>query len=357
MAILINNQALKEIDLKKIEHYVSGVADNNEKAWVESMFLSGEDNETLRHFLEKDWNLSMRDSSAVDVDLSHLLDRVHHLIRIGEQKKKQTIFHRFMKTYSKIAAILLVPLMVAGGLLYGYLTSQEKKLPDQQVSTTIYAPMGSRVSFNLPDGTTGMLNSGSHISYSVPFSSNRQIDMVGEGWFEVTKDDKHPFEINTGNSTITVLGTSFNLSAYPSENYVEVVLRDGQVEFHDNTSNIKVKMDPSERLVLRNGKISRVVTDPSKYSAWTKGRMIFNNDPMAEVARRIERWYNVTVILADKELEKYSFRGTFEDDKLDEVFRLLALTSPIKYKITPRKLLPDGTFEKEKVTIYLKKRV
>jgi ferric-dicitrate binding protein FerR (iron transport regulator) len=138
---------------------------------------------------------------------------------------------------------------------------------------------------------------------------------------------------------------------------VEVVLRDGQVEFHDNTSNIKVKMDPSERLVLRNGKISRVVTDPSKYSAWTKGRMIFNNDPMAEVARRIERWYNVTVILADKELEKYSFRGTFEDDKLDEVFRLLALTSPIKYKITPRKLLPDGTFEKEKVTIYLKKRV
>jgi len=75
---------------------------------------------------------------------------------------------------------------------------------------------------------------------------------------------------------------------------------------------------------------------------------------MVEVARRIERWYNVKVILADKELEKYSFRGTFEDDKLEDVFRLLAMTSPIKYKITPRTLLPDGSYEKEIVTVSLK---
>ena len=356
---------MKENDLERIEqrveqrieHYVNGVADDKEKAWVESLFIKGEENEILHRTLEKDWNISLLDSGSADVDLSHLLDRVHHIIRKNEQKKRETFLNRFARAYRKIAAILLLPLMVAGGLLYGYLTNQKEELPDQQVSSTIYAPMGARVSFNLPDGTTGMLNSGSHISYSVPFCSNRQIDMVGEAWFEVTKDDKHPFEINTGNSTITVLGTSFNLSAYPSENYVEVVLRDGQVEFRENISNRKVTITPSERLVLRNGKISRAVTDPSKYSAWTKGRMIFNNDPMAEVARRIERWYNVTVILADKELEKYSFRGTFEDDKLEEVFRLLALTSPIKYKITPRKLLPDGTFEKQKVTIYLKKRV
>lgn len=76
---------------------------------------------------------------------------------------------------------------------------------------------------------------------------------------------------------------------------------------------------------------------------------------MDEVARRIERWYNVKVVLADKELEKYSFRATFEDDTLEDVLRFLSMTSPIKYKITPRELMSDGTYKKELITIYLKK--
>jgi len=87
----------------------------------------------------------------------------------------------------------------------------------------------------------------------------------------------------------------------------------------------------------------------------TEGKLVFRGDPMDEVARRIERWYNVKIELADKELEKYSFRATFEDDKLEDVLHFLCMTSPIRYQITSRKLLEDGTYEKEKVTIYLKK--
>jgi transmembrane sensor len=227
---------------------------------------------------------------------------------------------------------------------------------EQQVSSSIYAPLGARVSFNLPDGTTGMLNSGSHLSYSLPFTNNRQVKLEGEAWLEVKRDENHPFEISTGNSTVKVLGTSFNMSAYPAENYVEVVLQQGKVEFLDNKGDEKVTMLPSERLVFKNGNISKSVTDPAKYNAWTEGKLVFRGDPVAEVARRIERWYNVKVELADLELEKYSFRATFEDDKLEEVLRLLSMTSPIRYQITPRMLLADGTYEKEKVTICLKKR-
>jgi transmembrane sensor len=349
---------LKETDLEKIERYVSGVADESERAWVESLFLNGEDDNSLRFLIEKDWYSVLRDPTPSEVDLSHLLDRVHHMIRVKEQQKKSTVTRRFIRGYMKAAAILLLPLMVAGGLVYRYLSDQDIPIPitDQQVSSTIHAPLGSRVSFNLPDGTTGMLNSGSQLTFNTPFNANRQIHLEGEAWLKVTRDEQHPFQVNTDNSTIRVLGTNFNLSAYPAENYVEVVLQEGQVEFHDNASTKKVTMAPSERLVFKSGKISRSVTDPSKYLAWTEGRMVFNNDPMAEVARRIERWYNVQVVLADKELEQYSFRGTFEDDKLEEVFRLLSLTSPICYKITPRKLQSDGTYEKEKVTIYIKKK-
>jgi len=346
---------LKENDFEKIERYIVGQADDAEKVWVESLFLNGEDNYTLRHLLKNDWYLMLSDTSLSEVNLNHLLDRVHHIIRKNETLKRQKPLQKFIRIYMKAAAILLLPLLVAGGLVYSYFGNQGKTTTDRQVISTIYAPLGSRVSFNLPDGTVGMLNSGSYLSYSIPFNNNREVNLEGEAWFEVSRDENHPFEISTGNSTVKVLGTSFNVSAYPAENYVEVVLQQGKVEFQDNKGDEKVTLLPSERLVFQDGNISKSVTDPAKYNAWTEGKLVFRSDPMAEVARRIERWYNVKVELADQELEKYSFRATFLDDTLEEVLRCLSMTSPIRYSITtPRELMQDGTYKKEEVTIYLK---
>ena len=346
---------LKQEDIEKIEQYIKGLSTDMEKANVESLFLNGEENNDLRYLLKKDWDILTCDNSPSEVNLNHLLDRVHHIIRKNETLKRQKPFQKLVRIYMKAAAILLLPLLIAGGMVYSFTGIHSKTITDRQVSSIIYAPLGARVSFNLPDGTTGMLKSGSRLSYDLPFNNNRQIKLEGEAWLEVFHDEKHPFEISTGTSKVKVLGTSFNLSAYPAENYVEVVLQKGKVEFQNNISDEKVTMIPSERLVSQNGNISKSLTDPSKYNAWTEGRLIFRGDPMAEVVRRIERWYNVKVELADKELEKYSFRATFEDDKLEEVLRFLSMTSPIKCKITPRVMLPDGTYEKEKVTIYLKK--
>jgi ferric-dicitrate binding protein FerR (iron transport regulator) len=345
---------LKETDLEKLRRYSEGLADEGEKAWVESQFLNGEENPAFRHHLEIEWNALLRDSSQPEVDLNHLLDRVHHMIHTREDLKKRTLMNRFTRIYMRIAAIMVIPLMVAGGLIYFQLSGKEKAVPEKPVVSTIFAPRGARVSFVLPDGTSGMLNSNSKLTYSMPFSPDRQIDLEGEAWFDVFRDEHHPFEIRTGNSSVKVLGTTFNMMAYPDENYVEVVLQSGAVDFIDKAGNNIATVHPSERLVFRGGKVSKNAADPAKYVGWTRGRMIFNNDPMGEVARRIERWYNVEVVLADRELENYSFRGTFEDDRLDEVFRLLSMTSPITYKITPRRLLPDGTYQKEKVTIHLK---
>jgi ferric-dicitrate binding protein FerR (iron transport regulator) len=345
----------KNEDIQKIVHYIEGQASPEEREWVEALFVKGEENSTLRHMLEKDWNAHVRDNAQSDVDLTHLLDRVHHIIQKNEYRKKNAVTSRITRVYMRIAAILLIPLMVGAGLVYRFVLQEPEVKPEQLVTSSIYAPMGARVSFNLPDGSTGMLNSGSRLTYTEPFNSLRQVQLEGEAWFDVTRDEHHPFEISTGQSKVKVLGTSFNVMAYPAENYIEIVLKEGKVDFLDADGNRISTVNKSERMIYRGGEISKCVTDPSKYIAWTKGRMIFNNDPMAEVARRIERWYNVKIQLADKELEKYSFRGTFEDDSLEEVMRFLAMTSPIRYKITPRKMLADGTYEKEKVTIYLKR--
>lgn len=345
---------LKENDLEKIERYINGQSDNKEKAWVESLFLNGEDNFALKQSLERDWNQTLKNSSSAGVELNHLLDRIHHKIRKNESLKRQKPVQKLIRLYIRVAAILLIPLMVAGGLYYRHQGNRNKILADL-VNSTIFAPMGSRVTFNLPDGTKGMLNSGSQLSYSLPFDKNRTVTLNGEAWFEVSHDEEHPFEINTGTSKVKVLGTSFDLSAYPEENYVEVVLQEGKVEFQDNTSDEKVTILPSERLVFKNGTISKSLTDPEKYNAWTEGMLVFRGDPMSEVARRIERWYNVEVVLSDQKLENYSFRATFLDDTLEEVLHCLSLTSPISYNISQREQLPDGTYKKEIVTIYLKK--
>ena len=210
---------MKENNFDKIERYINGEADDNEKARVEYLFLNGEDNYTLRNLLEKEWDIMLRDTSPSEVNLIHLLDRVHHIIRKKETMKRQKPIQKFIQVYMKAAAILLLPLLIAGALVYSYMGNHGKSISDQQVSTMIYAPLGARVSFNLPDGTKGMLNSGSQLTYSLPFTNNREIKLEGEGWFEVSHDENHPFEINTGNSKVKVQGTSFNISAYPVENY------------------------------------------------------------------------------------------------------------------------------------------
>jgi len=345
---------LKQEAIEKIDRYIKGVADDSEKKFVESLLSDGESNLYLRNCLEKEWNSLIQKEASSEIDLNPLLDRIHHIIRKNETQKPLKPVQKLLRIYMKVAAVLLIPLMVAGALIYSYVSDRQQLIQKESTSAGIFAPMGSRVSFSLPDGTKGMLNSGSRLDYSVPFTSDRKVKLEGEAWFEVSKDEEHPFEITAGSSVVKALGTSFNISAYPAENYIEVVLNSGKVEYKNSISEDGTILMPSERLVSYFGKISKSVVDPEKYNGWTEGKLVFRGDPMAEVARRIERWYNVKINIADKELEKYSFRATFQDDSLEDVLKFLSMTSPIRYKISKRKLISDGTITKEEVTIYKK---
>ena len=347
----IGMKMLERNEIERISRYINGMADSSDIVWVENLFSYGHNNQELKHHLENDWKNELPGESTSDVDLNIMLDRVHHLIRKKESQKRKALVHRMVIVYMKVAAVLLLPLVVAGSFYFYLNNTPHGQAADQMVNSEIYAPMGSRVSFNLPDGTTGWLNSGSKLTYSLPFSENRKVSLEGEAWFDVFHNEKRPFEISAGSSKIKVLGTSFNVSAYSEEKYVEVVLQNGKVAFSGNIKSDEVILKPSERLVLRDNKLEVNTVDPSKYKGWTDGKLIFRGDDMAEVARRIERWYDVKVEIADHDLVHFSFRATFKDDSLEEVLKLLSMTSPINYKIIPRQQLQDGTYEKEKVIL------
>jgi len=346
---------MNQSNTELIDRFVKGLTNEEENAEVERLFREGEDNEALRQKLLKDWESDYKPGILLDKNLRIVLDKIHYKIFKTEYLKQRKPLQHFIRIYSRAAAILLLPLIIAASLVFRFSSNRPDSGEDARTAAEIYAPLGSRVSFNLPDGTVGMLNSGSRLTYSLPFTRNRSISLEGESWFDVKSDADNPFVIDIGKATVRVLGTSFNVSAYPDQNYLEVVLKQGKVEFLDKSTEQVITMQPSERIVSQNGNVTKSVTDPEKYIGWTGGKLIFRGDPMSEVARRIERWYNVEVIIADKEIEKYSYRATFEDDNLDDVFRFLSMTSPITYEIKPRQMNPDGTYNKEEITLYMKK--
>ncbi len=339
---------LKKEDEDKLVRHLAGLADDADNDSVVALFADGESNRPLKIFLEEDWNKSFRENETGKADIGHLLDHIHHEINLKKTRRDSAILARFSSLYARAAAILLLPLIAFGGY---FLTRDKFRHDGQEVVSTIYAPQGSRVAFNLPDGTTGMLNSGSYLSYGTPFTGNRDVDLRGEAWFDVSHDKKHPFRVKAGDISLTVLGTSFNVNAYPEEDYVEVVLKEGKVSATHPGQKDQIEINPSERLLFHAGEITKSYADPVKYSAWREGKLMFRGDSMAEVARRLERWYNVRVEIKDKEIESYSFRGTFEDDQLEEVLKYLCMTSPLKYRIMPREILSDGTYSK--VTVIL----
>jgi ferric-dicitrate binding protein FerR (iron transport regulator) len=340
---------LNPLETELLRRYLEGDANSLETEWIENLFAKrGQDPELQRLVLES-WN-AMPDNAEIPMD--PLLPRVHNIIRLQQLEKRESIKNRFIYFYSRIAAVLLIPVLFALLWLNFFQKPATDVMVENGVTSTILAPLGSRVEFKLPDGTTGFLNSGSSLSYSTPFTSARKVKLEGEAWFDVYKDIHHPFSIEMGKSWVNVLGTSFNVSAYQDEKIIEVVLAEGSVEFSPNPSTPAVVLKPSERLVFNGEKITIEKTDPAKFRGWTGGKLIFRGDNMAEVARRLERWYNIEVEIADKALDGYIFRATFEDDSLQEVLRLLSMTSPIRYKVTPRQALDDGTWEKEKVTLY-----
>lgn len=347
---------IQQSDIEKLVRFSKGMSDAEETRYVYSLFAEKEDSDELKYYLKDEWKKFLETNEGLDYNLSHLLDSIHHRIHVIENRKKQSITRKIYRWYSVAAAVLMIPLLIAGGIWFTKEPAVETVyVTENPINSTIHAPLGSRISFDLPDGTKGWLNSGSSLEYQLPFGNNRQITVQGEAWLDVAKDDSNPFEIYAGRSKVKVLGTKFNLNAYPEENYVEVVLEEGKVEFTAPGINSEVEMKPNDRLIYSNNSVHVAETDPTKYAAWVEGKLMFRSDPLPVVARRIARWYNVEVDLMDKELEKDVIRGTFQDDSLEEVLQYISMTSPLRYRIIERKALDNGTYQKKKVLIYRKK--
>ncbi len=298
--------------------------------------------------------LLINEIKTVDVDSAYQ--------KITSRINTQSQFVRIITIITRIAAVLTLPLLA---FAIWSLFFQEKNLKPAENEVTWYeikSPAGMRSHIVLPDGTDLWLNAESKIRYGIPFiRENRQVELTGEAFLKVVKNENVPFVVNAGNMAVKVLGTQFNVKAYPDEEQLEVALTEGSVEFTGNLAEGKkatAKMVPNDFLAMNKstGKVRLENKNLNKYISWVKNIIIFDETPMPEVAKTLERWYGVNVVVADAEINKYRFTTTFENESLFRVLELLELSTPsIKIKYTPGKIDKQTNIATQSTVIITKK--
>jgi ferric-dicitrate binding protein FerR (iron transport regulator) len=312
---------------------------------------AGESVENKRYYDEqkKLWEIFTLHQKMQQVDEHKAFDTISS--KLFPQKK----FNLFL-FIQRIAAILLLPVL----LVSAYYFYSEKKHSDQfaTVYNTAETSLGMRSSLTLPDGTKVWLNAGSKLSYPVLFSDKfRAVKLSGEAYFEVKKDPKWPFLVNSGNMNVVVSGTTFNCNAYPENNEIQTVLVEGHVTVANESATEVEELQPGDLATFSKNsqQITKEKTDLRKYIAWKSGKLMFREDRMDLVVEKLERWYNVEINIKESEISDYIYTATFIDESLDQVLKMLSLSAPISYTVSKRAKSDDGSFSKQTVELFKKK--
>ncbi len=332
--------------MKEFDNYFKGEYSEEEKKIVTDFFLDDNHEDELEKALHKTfYGIEHQDNEK---DLQHILNRIHYKINTEREEKKKSLISKTITTILKVAAIMLLPVLAI------YSTSRYYDRMNPGVISTIYAPAWSKIQFILPDSTTGWLNSGSSLEYKGDFLGKRKVNLTGEAYFNVYHDPSRPFVVTTQTITATALGTKFNISSYSDENRTELMLEEGVVEYFSHHSKEQVLMKPSDLIIYDKSNDQTIIrqVESTKYTSWTEGKLVFRNDPIDVIARRISRWYNADVVINIYNPESIRWRATFQDENLEEVLHSLALSLDLQYCIEkPLAMDDDGTYAKTKITI------
>ena len=258
---------------------------------------SGDEKSTLRQ-IEKIKALSedMLEYQAIDVHKAW-----QSMERRAKRKASMRMFSLF---FTRAAAILVVPLLISS-LFFSYLyytTGRNVKTGASVVFAEISSMPGTITRLVLPDQSVVWLNAGSRLVYPSVFDEKeRKVQLFGEGYFEVEADSEHPFSVSTSEGLrVIAYGTKFNVNAYD----------------------------------------------------WRKGRMVFRNTPLEKVLKRLEKRYNVEIVLHKNSNAEYKYRATFTNETLEQILDYLKQTAPIEWSARQLSSHSDSTFVRQRIDVY-----
>lgn len=239
----------------------------------------------------------------------------------------------------RIAAVAIFLLLIA---LTGYLYIDKINIQTAIAQIyTISAEKGERASVTLPDGTKVYLNAKSTLSYPASFSLNeRTVQLTGEAYFEVIHDAAAPFIVKTEKIQIKVLGTTFNLYAYPDDSWFEASLVEGCIEvtpYKNPEKQVHLSPNQKARYNHETGEINVMGTDLRVETAWKRGDLIFRNQPFKEIIGQLEIFYGVN-ITTDGEYPEELFTGSYHENDVIQVLKNLQQHYTFDYQKSGNKI-------------------
>jgi transmembrane sensor len=258
--------------------------------------------------------------------------------------------------YSALAAAMAAGFFLLPKVMVS--KSPEKPAP-LQYDYTQASKVGERKSFQLPDGSKVMLNAGSTLVMAKNFNEqSREVTLEGEAFFDVSHNPGKPFIIHTSSMNVKVLGTVFNVKAYPADKLAETSLLKGSVEITlKNDQRKKIILRPNEKLVTPNLAAPALQAESStakksnaekidytiarltyidsavKEVSWTENRLAFTDNSFEEIAPELERWYNVSISFGDEAMKQARFTATFDQKNIIQILDVLQMTTPFEYII------------------------
>lgn len=342
-----------------------------EEAELLMSWLEEKEENRKHYFLLKSIWIESVDSNAsnqnksTEIAWSRLDQR---MLNSSEQKvmklsKPNRINWKLWVTAASLALVIITSILI--------LLDSDFEIQHISQQAEVYAPHGSRTYLVLSDGTEVWLNSGSRIIYPENFRNRtRNVELIGEAYFVVEKSYGKDFIVTTSDVAISVLGTKFNIKAYPDEGVVETTLVEGQIEANGVADNSleRLLLSPSEKLVylkqtnhvdLNGGSFryedysgtniaDRKVVSKNAFvvkldntdivTSWKDEKLIIKSERMDYLARKLERYYDVKILLTEESLKEIRFSGVLDNITIDEVMQAISSTSRIKYSTNGKEI-------------------
>lgn len=321
----------KEECIEIFERYIQNRANEDEvkrlSIWIKS-------NQEISLWLEQQ---ILASSSTIDSELQlRMLKNIEAEIDAKNNADNLQRHIRFrLNRWIRVAALFLLPLLTAAGMYFYMSRNRSSSAP-----LIISVERGQKANIILPDGSKAWLNSQSKLTYSADYNVNkRELQLDGEAYFEVAHNPQKPFIVKSSDICVEALGTAFGVKAYDEDNLISSILMRGKVRV--TTPDGESILVPNERVMYDKAAHKRThskVRNATDFTGWIHNELRFENESLEEIAKNIQRIYNVEIVFATENIKNQRYTGTVNNNSLESVLNIITLTSPLSFQIKNQKV-------------------
>lgn len=321
-----------------IQSFLNGALDAESYAVLRQWIKERPENRVYFQNMVAVWKATGVMSNAEGFDVAGAISRFN-------KKTKPVNRIDFYRRALRLSAAAII-LLVCGISSLFFLWQSERtasEVVEEYKEYVVEVPDGAKSKITFPDGSVVWLNAGSKVKYDSNFAKvSRNVELTGEGYFEVSKNKELPFVVNTEKLSVKVLGTKFNLKSYEEDSEVKVTLKEGAVKVGDFlTDAAPVELKPNQRFTFRKADLSMQVdsVDASHIDNWRNGAMTFDKVPLEEIAKELRRLYNIPVRIEGDKLKQIVYYSDFQENvSVEKVLEILSSGNKFRYEVKPEEI-------------------